>query len=65
MDNKEIQQDICDFYTKLMKTQEDIRCNSLAAGWNLWPILSSYILVTHWKWLDIKLDMFLDSKDND
>lgn len=59
MDNNLIQQDICDFYIKLMKAQSKIEANSLAAWWNLWPIIASYTLAVYWKQLNVNVDWLL------
>jgi len=63
MENTEIQKDICDFYSRLMQTQEIVKWNSLSAWWNLWPIMSAYIYSVYWKWIDIEVLLKNDLSD--
>ena len=66
MDNHLIQQDICDFYVKLLETQSLNKWEMLCSAWNLWPIIASYTLAVHWKTLNVNIDWLLNinKKDN-
>jgi hypothetical protein len=51
-----IQKDIVDLYSSLMKEQKRMDWNSLCSGGNMWLIISSYIFCKYWKdiWDEVK-----------